>query len=142
MNCLRFIGIIAAVLSLAAVATGETDEQYHEWMLQSQAHLAASLENVETDPQRVAEAARGLQETFKQVEAFWLQRDAPLAQRFASSLLEGAAAVEKAASEGDTGELNRLLASRVRINCIRCHKAYRERSPEGGYRIKTPDPGR
>jgi hypothetical protein len=86
------------------------------------------------DGAAAAADAKKLEDTFKQVEAFWEKRNVPDAVNFAKQAKMGAAAVAKSAMAENIDQAS-ADAKTMAANCGGCHMAHREKT-ESGFKIK------
>jgi len=89
---------------------------------------ATSLEDVAKD----AETIRGL---LKQSEAFWAKNSKSDALKWNQEGQEAAKALATAAASGSK-ESTDAAAKTMGGSCQACHKVYRERLPDGSYKLK------
>ena len=86
------------------------------------------------DGAAAAADAKKLEDTFKQVGAFWEKRNVPDAMNFAKQAQMGAASVAKSAMAGNIDQAS-ADAKTMATNCAGCHMAHREKT-ESGFKIK------
>ena len=87
------------------------------------------------DGSAAAADAKKLEDTFKQVQAFWEKRNVTDAiNNFAKQAQSGAASVAQSAMAGNIDQSS-ADAKTMATNCAGCHMAHREKT-ESGFKIK------
>jgi cytochrome c556 len=133
MKSIRIALPILAVFALSAAA--EEIPQLTMWMKTAGAALGAlSKAEKKTGPQAVAGAER-LGAVYENMIPFWRGRNAANAVKWSE---EGKAAAVELASAANAGKEEEAAAALKTLSgtCHNCHEAYREKLPDGGYRIK------
>lgn len=96
----------------------------------------ALLKNIKTDLKAAASNADTLATEFGNVERFWAQHNKADAVKFAQDARAAASTVAGAAAANDSATAVPAAQS-IGAQCKSCHSAYREGTPETGYRIKA-----
>lgn len=83
----------------------------------------------------LAADARKMVDLFAETETFWAHKNAPDAVKFAQN---GKAAAGELASAAANRNLDAAGAAAKKMggSCQSCHNQYREKAPDGSYRIK------
>jgi hypothetical protein len=138
----KLLALAAAMSLLATSLPAQTDAEYQNWM-KTAAAASASLQKNVTDKKFDAAVAdaRKIEDTFKQVEAFWRSRNMPDAMNFARQVQNEALTVDKAITTGDMERsylqsVVGMMAGNVSGSCGGCHNAHRQRLPDGSFKIK------
>jgi cytochrome c556 len=134
---MRTLYIIMMVVTLAAVAAlAQVDPDYQGWMKSNPVNMGSLNKNIAAkDGAAAASDAMKLEETFKQVGAFWTKKGgAPDAVDFAMKAQMAAAAAAKAASAGNWDEAQAQVKS-LQGNCGGCHMAHRA-GAQGNFSFK------
>ena len=127
--------IVAAFL-IAGLALAQSDSDYQGWMKMNGANVGSLNKNIMAkNGEGAAADAQKLQATFKQVEAYWQQKNVPDAVAFAQKGGAAAGAVAKAAAAGDM-DAAAAEVKNMQGACGGCHMAHRERTPEGTFKMK------
>jgi hypothetical protein len=71
----------------------------------------------------------------EQVRTFWAAREVQGAIDFTEQALAANSALSRASGSGDGGEADQAFSD-LRATCRSCHREFRERTEDGGYRIK------
>jgi cytochrome c556 len=71
----------------------------------------------------------------EQVRTFWVAREVQGAIDFTEQALAATAALSRASGTGDGGQADQAFSD-LRATCRSCHREFRERTEDGGYRIK------
>jgi cytochrome c556 len=127
----------AMAVSLAAQAPAKiaTDADYMATMKEvgplAQA-LGKSIKGGMAD--EAMKAAARLEVLFKSVHAYWNEKKTADATQAAQTVLTNLAAVQKALKANDMAAAETARAA-VAAQCMACHKAHREKLPDGGFRI-------
>jgi hypothetical protein len=124
----------AALLAFTVVAA-TSNSDYEGWMKIVGDTLSRLRKDFDAGQAgAVAADSQILEQHFANVEAFWQQRDAADAVRFAREARAAAASIAKQAAAGNVerarDELRNLSAT-----CGSCHNVHRQQLPTGGYRI-------
>lgn len=88
---------------------------------------------VKTDA--IAADAKKLPPLLKQAEAFWVQLKRADAIDFAKKTQAAAQNLEKTAATGDAAKTTAVVKA-LGLACRGCHNEYREKAPDGSYRMK------
>ena len=135
---IRKIQIVFALAMgvIAGVMLAQTEADYSGWMK----GVAATNKGVKgaiaaKDAAAVTAAAKTLEDSFKQVEAFFSKRNVKDAAGWAKANHEAAAAMGKAATAGNWDAAGASAAT-IAGSCNTCHMAHREGEKGGPYKIK------
>ena len=85
--------------------------------------------------EEASRAAMRLEVLFKNVHAYWNDKKVADATTAAQTAVTGLQAVQKALAANDMAAAETARAS-VASTCMACHTAHREKTPEGGWRMK------
>ena len=134
---MRFVCALAgAVAMLVGVLLAQSDADYQGWMKTVAATNGSMNKNIAAkDAAAVSADATKLQDTFKQVHAFWEKRGASDAVSLAKQAEDAAASVSKAAAAGNLDQAA-ADAKGVAATCGPCHMAHREKQESGAFKIK------
>lgn len=124
--------LVAITMSVAPSAQAKTDEDYDKLMKGVGAANGAMRKATEGDA--VAAEAKKLVALFKQVNAFWVARKNTEAAEWATSAMNHAAAIDKAAMAKDMPGAQGHMKELGGV-CQTCHAKYREKT-ETGFVIK------
>jgi cytochrome c556 len=129
---MRFVCALAGVLALlVGVLLAQSDADYQGWMKTVAATNGSMKKNLAAkDAPAVSADATKLQDTFKQVHAFWEKRGASDAVNLAKQAEDAAAAVSRDASSGNLDQAA-ADANNVAATCNPCHMAHREKGASG-----------
>jgi cytochrome c556 len=128
--------LFAAVVSLGALRQSADEVEYEKWMKTVNATMGSLRNNLQGKAsEAAAKDAATLVEVFKKSEAFWKGRKKDDAVEWSQKAAAAAGEVETAAKASDFEKAGTSLRA-VFGNCAGCHNAYREKTPEGGYRFK------
>jgi hypothetical protein len=136
MHIQRIFVLAGVTTLLAAGALAQSDSDYQMWMKTNIATAQALPKDIAAkDGKAVSADGQKLDGILKQVEDFWQKRNVPDAVNFAKQAQLAAEAISKA---GDAGNLDQATAEikNLQANCMGCHMAHRERTPEGTFKIK------
>jgi cytochrome c556 len=86
-------------------------------------------------PDEAMKAAARLETLFKSVHAYWVEKKVADATTASENAVKGLAAVQKALGAKDMAAAEAARAT-VAAQCMACHTAHREKTPEGGWRMK------
>jgi len=129
--------LLLAVFTVFATAPRAQEEEEHAgWMKAAQAtagKLRTNIGNKAADD--VATDAEKMVEVFKKCEEFWTKRKIEDAVKWSQQSQAAAKEIAEAAKGGDMEKASTSLRG-LMGNCAACHGAHREKSPEGGYKIK------
>lgn len=113
-----------------------TEEDYDKLMKEVGATAGASRKAIEgQNAEMLKTNADKLETLFTEVQAFWQSRNVKEAATIAGDAMKHAAAVESAADAKDftkAAESMKMLQG----NCAGCHSQYRDKGPDGNWRIK------
>ncbi len=128
-----FVGI--AALLAAAVLFAQSDSDYQGYMKTVAATNGSLQKNIAAkDASAVAADANKLQDTFKQVEAFWQKRNTADAVGFAKQAQNIAATIAADASANNMDKAG-ADAKSIGAVCGGCHMAHRDKT-DAGFKIK------
>jgi cytochrome c556 len=82
-----------------------------------------------------SKAAARLEVLFKSVHAYWSEKKVADATTAAQTALTNLQAVQKALAANDMAAAETARAT-VAAQCMACHTAHREKTPEGGWKMK------
>jgi cytochrome c556 len=123
-----------ALLAVAGVAATR-DSDYAGWMKTVGDTIARLRKNINSaQTEAIAADSQILEQQFKQVEAFWQQRDAADAVRFAREARAAAASIAREAAAGNLEQVRDELLN-LSSTCGSCHNVHRQKLPSGGYKI-------
>ncbi len=122
-------------LFAAALLFAQSDSDYQGYMKTVAATNGSLQKNIAAkDASAVAADANKLQDTFKQVEAFWQKRNTADAVNFAKQAQNIAATVAADASANNMDKAG-ADAKSIGAVCGGCHMAHRDKT-EAGFKIK------
>lgn len=132
-----FIVMLFAVFTAFAALPTTQDEMALVKAMKTMQPLAGSLrQGIQAkDPEAVKTAAATLEENFKTSEEFWKARKAQDAVEWSIAGKEAAAEIGKAAAASEWDKIPELQ-KKVGATCSACHAAHREKTADGGYKIK------
>ncbi|MFN8062668.1 MAG: hypothetical protein U0Q12_26185 [Vicinamibacterales bacterium] len=137
-SCVMSVCVVMAVAAgVAAQKPVMTEQQFQAAMKETPAALSGLKKNL--DAQMGPEAAKDAEKLvtiFKDVEAFWVARKNTDAAQMAKDSWTAAEAAGKAASAKDFAAATTAHGT-VGGLCRKCHTAYREGTPETGFKIKS-----
>jgi cytochrome c556 len=124
--------MVAVGVSAALLAQAKTDEDYDKLMKGVGAANGAMRKAA--DPDAVAAESKKLEALFKDAAAFWTARSNKEAAEWATTAMNHAMAISKAAGAKNVEE---IAAAQKQLGgmCQTCHAKYREKT-ETGYAIK------
>jgi cytochrome c556 len=132
---------IVATASLAAQAPMakmaiSSEEDYSKAMKEVQMRNGALRKSIASSNEADAAAAAARLETiFKDVQAYWEDKKVADAAGYAKNAVAAVQAVSKAVAAHDmaaAGAANTTLGAQ----CMSCHTAHREKTPDGGFKMK------
>lgn len=130
---------IAFALSMGVIAgvmLAQTEADFQGWMKQIAATNGKLKAGVAAkDKAAVTEAAKIMEDSFKQVGAFLGKMNFQDAVEWASANTKAAAAITAAANEGNFDEAEKQ-AGVIAGSCNTCHSVHREGAKGGPYKIK------
>jgi cytochrome c556 len=138
---------VALVLSLALVGTVMAQAPMAKVAITSEADYSAVMKEVGSTngmlgkaitSSAAADAAKGaarLETLFKDVQAYWTAKKVDDATTAATSAVAAAQAISKAVAAND---MTAAAEARTKLGatCMACHTAHREKTPEGGFKMK------
>jgi cytochrome c556 len=128
--------LFAAFLSFGGARQSADEQEYEKWMKTVNATMGSLRNNIQGKvSDAAAKDAATLVEVFKKSEEFWKGRKKDDAVDWSHKAAVAAGEVETAAKASDFEKAGTSLRA-VFGNCAGCHNAYREKTPEGGYRFK------
>jgi cytochrome c556 len=132
MRIMGLAAIVAVGASSALWAQAKTDEDYDKLMKGVGAANGAMRKAADADA--VAAESKKLEALFKEAAAFWTSRSNKEAADWATTAMNQAAAISKAAGAKNVEE---IAAAQKQLGgtCQTCHAKYREKT-ETGYAIK------
>jgi cytochrome c556 len=123
------------MLALGMTVSAEHHEEFQAWM-KTTGTAMDTMRKLEkkTGPEVVAGAER-VGAVYENMIAFWRQRNAADAVKWSET---GKAAAVELASAANAGDAEKAAASMKGLadTCRPCHTQYREKLPDGTYRIK------
>ncbi|MCM3880041.1 MAG: hypothetical protein ND807_08035 [Vicinamibacterales bacterium] len=131
---------IACVLSLAAVGTALA-------AIGSEADYSAAMKEVgstngalgkaiaSSSATDAAAASAKLEALFKDVNAYWTAKKVDDATTASASAIAAAQAISKAVAANDMAAATEAR-TKLGATCMACHTAHREKTPEGGWKMK------
>jgi cytochrome c556 len=130
---MRKLPILMFVMGMTVSA--EHNEEMHAWM-KTTGTAMDTIRKLEkkTGPEVVASAER-VGVVYENMIAFWRQRNAADAVKWSEDGKAAAVALASAANAGDADKAAASLKS-LSETCRSCHTQYREKLPDGTYRIK------
>jgi hypothetical protein len=135
MNAAR---VSCLALALCGICAAQQDVELSEWMKASnQAITALKKLDSQTGPEAVRAAER-LGGIYERMIGFWRQKNATDAAKLSE---QGKAAALELANAAFAKELEGAATALKAVSdtCMPCHRVYRERLPDGTYRLKTDD---
>ena len=129
--------VAVSILMVSGVVCAQDAAEYQTWMKTAGATSGSLRKNLEAkNAEGAAADAKTLEETFSHVHDFWMEKKVDKAMKFAMDAGSGFAEVGKLASASKFDEASAALKS-TQANCGGCHSAYREKAPDGTWKIKT-----
>jgi cytochrome c556 len=128
----------ALAVSLAAQAPAKiaSEADYAATMKEVGQNSGVMTKSIKGDmPDEAAKAATRLEELFKNVQAYWSEKKVTDATTFAQTAITNLQAVQKALKAKDMAAAETARAT-VAAQCMGCHTAHREKTPEGGWKMK------
>jgi cytochrome c556 len=143
MKLVRSMMLFAAAVLVGAVTItaqgGQkqwTDEAYDKVMKEVGATAGAMRKAIDGQNAELAKTnATKMVSLFTDVHAFWMARNVKEAATIANSALTHAKAVEGAIDAKDFTKAAES-AKTMQGTCAECHKTYRDKGPDGAWRIK------
>jgi cytochrome c556 len=132
------IGLVLATLGVCLLGQEKKpDEEAFQKLMQSAGGTVGEIKkNIEGDLPAVAVSAKKLNEIFDQVQSFWINRDLEEPEEWSGDVMDAADALAEAASSGDKAAAQAAFKTATGV-CGQCHNTYREKDPNGGYRIRA-----
>jgi cytochrome c556 len=128
----------ALAVSLAAQAPAKiaTEADYAATMKEVGQNAGVMTKSIKGDmPEEAAKAAARLEALFKNVHAYWTEQKVADATAAAQAAITGLQGVQKALAAKDMAAAETARAT-VASQCMTCHTAHREKTPEGGFKMK------
>jgi mono/diheme cytochrome c family protein len=133
---MRKFRLIVSMLAMSVVLFAQDEKEYQDWMKTTGATAGSLRKNLEAKNGEAASAdAKKLQEIFTQVHDFWMKKKIDNATKFASSAQNGFKEIADLSTAGKFDEAAATLKTTM-ANCGGCHSAYREKAPDGSWKIK------
>lgn len=127
---------MCATLSFVLAVQAQAPREYTDIMKDVGRQFQALVRGLDgQDTTQVSADARKMGALFKETHEFWARRKSQDAMGWASTNEKLSNDMAAAASSGkwdDAGKLSETISK----NCKSCHDAYRERGPDGKFRIK------
>lgn len=129
------IGSLALAFGVAAPAQQE-DADFVNLMKDTGTTISSLRKNLEAKAGEPAAAdAKKLQAIFNKVHDFWEKKKIDAATKFSRDANAGFKEVGEFATAGKFDEAAASL-KKTMSTCAGCHKDYREKAPDGSYKIK------
>ncbi len=130
--------LVLAVLGVCLLGQDKKpDEEAYQKLMQSAGATVGEIKkNIEGDLAAAAASAKKLNEIFDEVQSFWINRDLEEPEEWAGDVMDAADALAEAAAGGDKAAAQAAFKS-LTGSCGQCHNTYREKDPNGGYRIRS-----
>jgi cytochrome c556 len=130
--------LFIAFLGVGGSRQAADEAEYTQWMKTVNTTMGSLRNNIQGKvSDGAAKDAATLVAVFKKSEEFWKGRKKDDAVDWSHKAAVAAGEIETAAKASDFekagGGMRALFG-----NCAGCHNAYREKTPEGGYRFKQP----
>ena len=128
----------ALAVSMAAQAPAKiaSEADYAATMKEVGQNAGVMTKGIKGDmPDEATKAAARLEMLFKSVHAYWSEKKVADATTAAQTVLTNLPAVQKALAAKDMAAAETARAT-VAAQCMECHKAHREKTPEGGWKMK------
>jgi cytochrome c556 len=128
--------VLTGLFALSTVVFGQDEQDLDKWMKQTK-DLASSLrKNMESKAaDAVAKDAKALEDIFKQVETFFAKRQTADAVKSSQDSHAAAHDLYAAATSGNADAM--VTSSKALMGqCKTCHDAHREKTADGGYKLK------
>ncbi len=128
----RLLLLLAAATLLAQQTT-----EFSASMKAAAAAMAVIAKSENKANSETVRAAERLGAVYEEMIGFWRQRDAASAVKLSQEGKAAAVALASAARAGDSdraAEAHKLLGA----TCKPCHEKYRQKLPDGTYRIQLP----
>jgi cytochrome c556 len=136
--------LVAVSLALASFVTpgpaqddqrAQQDAAYKKLMQAAGATSASIKKNLESNLPAVSADAGKLGDIFDEVDSYWINRDLDEPQTFSEDVMDAAEDLADAAKMGDKAAAEAAF-KKLSGSCTQCHDTYREKLPDGGFRIK------
>ena len=128
----------ALAVSLAAQAPAKivSESDYAATMKEVGQNNGVMTKSIKGDmPDEASKAAMRLETLFKSVHAYWSEKKVADATTAAQTAITSLQAVQKALAAKDMAAAETARAT-VAAQCMACHTAHREKTPEGGWKMK------
>jgi mono/diheme cytochrome c family protein len=119
--------MVAAVAGIA-IASEDAPPEHKQWMKDLGSQQGAIRKGVDVDKNAAA-----MQETMKQVHAFWQKRNSEVAVKTSNDTIAGAAQIAKSAGDKEAVAAGMKM---VGGGCRGCHEQHREKISDTEYKIK------
>jgi hypothetical protein len=133
MSAIRVCFLIAVPIGLVVFA--QQNPELTSWMKDADSASSALRKLEKKTGEQAVESAEDLGGIYEEMIGFWRQRDARNAVKWSE---EGKAAAVELASAANAGDAVRAESAWKALGgtCKSCHDMYREKLPDGKYRIK------
>src|SRR5262245_723859 len=128
LSVCRFGMIAIAALAGIAIASEDAPPEHKKWMKDLGAQQGAIRKGVD-----VEKNAADMQQTMKEVHAFWAKRHSEVGVKASNDTIAGATAVAKAAGDKEAITAGMKM---IGAGCRGCHDAHREKIADNEYKIK------
>jgi hypothetical protein len=134
--------VLALGASVCALALAQQDADFAAGMkrLSNMVGVVKKFTPGTTDTKirdQASGAAETIGSTYEEMIAYWRQREAPDAVKWAEQGKAQAAALNNALFAGDAQKAEAAMNA-IGATCSACHAARREKTADGRYRFKTP----
>ena len=127
---------LAASLAAQAPAKIASEADYAATMKEVGQNNGVMTKSIKGDmPDEASKAAMRLETLFKSVHAYWSEKKVADATTAAQTAVTNLQAVQKALTAKDMAAAEAARAT-VAAQCMACHTAHREKTPEGGWKMK------
>lgn len=124
---------LAAGLMAGVCLMGQEESELDKLM--KQVGEAAGRIRKSTSLEETSKDAQAIHDLLKQSEAFWVRNSKPDAIKWSQEGQTGAKELAAAAGSGNK-ESTTAASKTMGAACQSCHKVYRERLPDGSYKLK------
>ena len=133
---MRLTKVLVALLSTVAffVLLAQSDADYQGWMKSAVAAKGKVAKGIAAKDKGVATDAKVMEDSFKQIEAYWQKKGAADATGFAKQAASASADIAKATAAGDFDAANTAMTA-LGGTCGGCHMAHRAKG-DSGFQIK------
>jgi len=113
-----------------------TEADYAATMKEVGQNAGVMTKSIKGDmPDEALKAAMRLETLFKSVNAYWVDKKVADATTASQTAVTSLQAVQKALGAKDMAAAEAARAT-VAAQCMACHTAHREKTPEGGWKMK------